>query len=114
MILIFLSMDKNGTLSASVADFDTGKQIDAPNIQANLSEEELARMQERRKEERRMNAKYQQLIEKVNNVQMVFMQRREEITDPSKQERIDVICNQLAKCSSLEEVEAYEREILNM
>ena len=114
MILIFLSMDKNGTLSASVADYDTGKQIDVPNIQTNLSEEELARMQERRKEERIMNAKYEKFMSKVNAVQEICLRSYEQIPDPEKQKRLSVINKELPKCSSIEEVEAFEREILSM
>ena len=80
----YLMMDETGTLSARVVDYDTGLDVECPDIQMNLSDDAITRMRKQLEEEQRAQRESDEVITQMNNFQKILSERMAKESDPAK------------------------------
>ena len=86
IFIIYLMMDETGTLSARVVDYDTGNEVECPNIQTNLSDDAISRMQKQLEEEQRAQMESELVMKQMNDFQRELITLMEKETDPDKKQ----------------------------
>ena len=111
IFIIFMKMDKMGSLSVRVADFDTGADTVCEAIETNLSSKDIADMRRKLEDEERAQEQYMRFINHYQAIQKRIAGLIMSTTDPEEKRRLQQIETQMQPIKTEQELQVLESQI---
>ena len=111
IFIIFMKMDKMGSLSVRVADFDTGADTVCEAIETNLSSKDIADMRRKLEDEERAQEQYMRFINHYQAIQKRIAGLIMSTTDPEEKRRLQQMETQMQPIKTEQELQVLESQI---